>query len=169
MFDLIIFFFPFTCSARKQKSRIYASKAEINSIIMQMRQQVAQMKMAGCMKTSTDVMKSMQNLIKIPELQKITQDMSKEMVKAGIIDEMINDSIDTALDDDDTDDLADEEVEKILLEVTQGKLKDLPSIATGSVGTDKQKIGVAAAANVSDVSDEDDADEMTKRLDALRS
>jgi charged multivesicular body protein 3 len=59
---------------------------------MQMKQQVAQMKMAGCMKTSTEVMKSMQNLIRIPELQKVTQDLSKEMVKAGIIDEMINDS-----------------------------------------------------------------------------
>jgi hypothetical protein len=38
---------------------------------MQMKQQVAQMKMAGCMKTSTEVMKSMQNLIRIPELQKV--------------------------------------------------------------------------------------------------
>lgn len=134
-----------------------------------MKQQVAQMKMAGCMKTSTDVMKSMQNLIKIPELQKITQDLSKEMVKAGIIDEMINDSIDNVLDDEDTDDLADEEVEKILFEVTQGKLKDLPSIATDSVGTQKEKIGVAAAAAAANVSDEEDADEMAKRLEALRS
>ena len=134
-----------------------------------MKQQVAQMKMAGCMKTSTDVMKSMQNLIKIPELQKITQDLSKEMVKAGIIDEMINDSIDNVLDDEDTDDLADEEVEKILFEVTQGKLKDLPSIATDSVGTQKEKTGVAAAAAAANVSDEEDADEMAKRLEALRS
>jgi charged multivesicular body protein 3 len=118
------------------------------------------------MKTSSEVMKSMQNLIKLPELQKITQDLSKEMVKAGIIDEMINDSLDAVLDDEDTDDLVDEEVEKILLEVTQGKLKDLPSIASGSVGTDRPRIGVAAAA--ADVSDEEEADDMTRRLEALR-
>lgn len=125
------------------------------------------MKMAGCMKTSTEVMKSMQNLIKLPELQKVAQDLSKEMMRAGIIDEMINDSLDNVLDDDDTDELADEEVEKVLLEITQGKLKDLPSVATGSVGTDRNKIGVAAA--TADLSDEEDADEMTKRLEALRS
>jgi len=47
------------CSRVSKKKK---SKAEINSITMQMKQQVAQMKMAGCMKTSTEVMKSMQNL-----------------------------------------------------------------------------------------------------------
>ena len=135
---------------------------------MQMKQQVAQMKMAGCLKTSTEVMKSMQNLIKIPELQKVTQDLSKEMVKAGIIDEMINDSIDNVLDDDDTDDLAEEEVDMILNEVLKGTLKDLPSVASESVGTNKSKVpAAAAAAAISD--DEEDADDITKRLEALRS
>ena len=154
------------CSRVSKKKK---SKAEINSITMQMKQQVAQMKMAGCMKTSTDVMKSMQNLIRIPELQKVTQDLSKEMVKAGIIDEMINDSIDNVLDDDDTDDLAEEEVDKILNEVLKGTLKDLPSVASDSVGTNKTKISTTAAAAAAISDDEADADEITKRLEALRS
>ena len=113
-----------------------------------MKQQVAQMKLAGCLKTSTEVMKSMQNLIKIPELQKVTQDLSKEMVKAGIIDEMINDSIDNVLDDDDTDDLAEQEVDKIINEVLKGTLNDLPPVATESVGTNKSKVPAAKKSKV---------------------
>jgi charged multivesicular body protein 3 len=48
------------------------------------------MKIAGAMKSSTDVMKSMSSLMSIPELQKTMMEMSKEMMKAGIIDEMIS-------------------------------------------------------------------------------
>ena len=71
------------------------------------------------------------------------------------------------LDDDDTDDLAEEEVDKILNEVLKGTLKDLPSVASDSDGANKKKISTAAAAAISD--DEEDADDITKRFEALRS
>ena len=124
------------------------------------------MKIAGSMKASTDVMKSMSNLMKIPELQKTMTEMSKEMMKAGIIDEMINDTMDSVLDEDgELDNVADAEVEKIILEITQGKLKDLPAINKDQ----PIRNGGAAAAVSDDLDDEEPEEEMTKRLEALRS
>ena len=121
------------------------------------------MKIAGSMKASTEVMKSMASLMKIPELQKTMTEMSKEMMKAGIIDEMINDTMDSVLDQDgDLDNIADAEVEKIILEITQGKLKDLPAI-------NKDQPGGASASVHDDLEDEEPEEEMTKRLEALRS
>ena len=122
------------------------------------------MKLAGSMKASTDVMKSMSNLMKIPELQKTMMEMSKEMMKAGIIEEMINDTMDSVLDEDgELDNIADAEVEKIILEITQGKLKDLPAISKD------QPIRNGATASAIDDDLEEPEEEMTKRLEALRS
>ena len=41
------------------------------------------MRMAGSISKSTDVMKAMQNLIKIPEIQSSMMELSKEMAKVG--------------------------------------------------------------------------------------
>ena len=126
------------------------------------------MKIAGSMKASTDVMKSMSNLMRIPELQKTMHEMSKEMMKAGIIDEMINDTMDSVLDEDgELDNIADAEVDKIISEITQGKLKDLPAINKDQ----PMRNGGAAAASAldDDLDDVEPEEEMTKRLEALRS
>lgn len=149
--------------SKRQKSRIYASQAQINSVVMQMKNQLAQMKIAGSMKASTDVMKSMSRLMSIPEMQKTMQEMSKEMMKAGIIDEMIQDTMDSVLDEDDIESVADAEVEKIITEITQGKLKDLTSVNTKPLPNDGAK-----SSTMVDDDDEEVEDEMSKRLEALR-
>lgn len=122
------------------------------------------MKIAGAMKSSTDVMKSMGNLIKIPELQKTMQDLSKEMMKAGIIEEMIEETIDSALDTDDVDvdKVADAEIEKVILEITQGKLSTLPSVSNSLPA-------VSQAASAAALEDDDVEEDMSKRLAELRS
>lgn len=155
--------------SKRQKARIYASKAQLNSIIMQTKNQLAQMKIAGAMKSSTDVMKSMSSLFKIPELQRTMQELSKEMMKAGIIDEMISDTMDSVLDADDADidSIADAEVEKVILEITQGKLSTLPDVnKTQPLPNRKDQ----ASAVVDDNDDDADQveDDMSKRLEALR-
>ena len=134
----------------------------MNSVIMQMKNQLGQMKIAGSMKSSTEVMKAMSSLMKLPELQKTMQEMSKEMMKMGIIDELINETVDSVLDDDDIDRVADEEVEKIILEITQGKLKEAPDVQNSLL------VNEAAASDLQ--GDElEDQEDIVKRLDALRS
>ena len=126
---------------------------------------LAQMKIAGSMKTSTEVMKSMGNLIKIPELQKNMQELSKEMMKAGIISEMVEESLDSVLDTDDADidKVADAEVDRIILEITQGKLSNLPSVSSSVPAA------AAAAALPDDDVEEPVDEEFNKRLEALKS
>jgi charged multivesicular body protein 3 len=54
-------------------------------------------------------MKVMNNLVKLPELQNDMQELSMEFMKAGIMDEMVQDAIE--MDDDEIEDEADEEIE----------------------------------------------------------
>ena len=55
---------------------------------MQMKAQASQLRIAGCLSKSTDVMKSMQQLVKMPEIQKTMMEMSKEMMKVNIAKEI---------------------------------------------------------------------------------
>jgi len=70
----------------------------------------------------------MNNLIKLPQLNQVMMAMAREMEKAGLIEEILDD---TLADDDDVEEAADEEVEKILEELTI----DLKTakVATGSL------------------------------------
>ena len=59
----------------------------MNSVVMSMQQQLSTMRMAGAIEKSTDVMKGMQNLIRVPEIQQSMMELYKEMSKAGLIEE----------------------------------------------------------------------------------
>ena len=67
--------------SRKAVSKIYTAKANLKSVEMQMKGQAAQVRVAGSLSKSADVMKSMQQLVKVPEIQKTMQELSKEMMK----------------------------------------------------------------------------------------
>ena len=68
-------------NARKAVTRIHTTKANLSSVEMQMKAQAAQLRVAGSLSKSADVMKSMQQLVKITEIQQTMQEMSKEMMK----------------------------------------------------------------------------------------
>ena len=70
--------------SRKAVSKIYTAKANLKSVENQMKGQAAQVRVAGSLSKSADVMKSMQQLVKVPEIQKTMQEMSKEMMKVHI-------------------------------------------------------------------------------------
>ena len=144
------------------------------------------MKLAGSIESSTEVMKTMSGLMRIPEMQRTMTNMSKEMMKMGIIEEMMEDTFDSVLEDVDEGKLqldflififkcilivfeifclgvVDEEVEKVLFEVTKGKLEGLPSVNTAS-------LPAGATATVNTELDEDEPlEDMTRRLESLRS
>ncbi|KAI6649069.1 hypothetical protein LOD99_6790 [Oopsacas minuta] len=138
--------------SRRVINKIYASKAQLNSVSMQMDHQLAMIRMAGSMEKSTEVMKAMEKVIKLPEIRKTMMDLAKEMHKAGVIDEMLTDTLST-LDDEDLEDVANSEVEKILNQVLEshGPLPIAPEPAPEPEA------------------DEDDVETMAARLNALRS
>ncbi|XP_061183998.1 charged multivesicular body protein 3-like [Saccostrea echinata] len=146
--------------SRKAVNRLYTSKAHMNSVQMQMKNQLATLRIAGALEKSTEVMKSMQALIKIPEIQATMREMSKEMMKAGILEEMLEDTMET-LDDDELEEEADSEVEKVLYELTAGELGKAPAAVADTLPVPEPEGATA-------MSDEEDED-LTSRLEALRS
>lgn len=104
--------------SKKAVSRMYAAKAQMNSVAMELQHQLARMKMVGAMEKSAEVMHAMNELIKVPEVNKNMCELSKEMTKAGIMEEMVNDTLDDTLDADISDSELEEEVNKVVEEVT---------------------------------------------------
>ncbi|KAM7284374.1 putative vacuolar sorting protein VPS24 [Ixodes scapularis] len=109
--------------ARKAINRIHASKAQLNSVVMSMNHQLATLRLAGSLQRSTEVMKSMQQLIKIPEVAQTMRDLSKEMMRAGIIEEMLEDTMEGLDDQEELEEEAQEEVDKVLWELTAGEVR----------------------------------------------
>nr|CAG4649721.1 EOG090X0EF4 [Scapholeberis mucronata]SVE93906.1 EOG090X0EF4 [Scapholeberis mucronata] len=147
--------------ARKAISKIYTSKAHINSVSMQMKNQLATLRIAGSLQRSTEVMKAMQQLIKIPEVAATMRDLSKEMMKAGIIEEMLEDTLEGLEDTEELEEAAQQEVDKVLWEITAGQLGKAPAAVTDSLPV-SEPVGAVA-------DEEEDLEEMQSRLQALKS
>ncbi|KAM6961150.1 charged multivesicular body protein 3 [Aplochiton taeniatus] len=151
--------------SKRAVSKLYASKAQMNSVLLSMKNQLALLRVAGAMQKSTEVMKAMHNLVKIPEIQATMRELSKEMMKAGIIEEMLEDTFESMEDGEEMEEAAEEEVDKILFEITAGALGKAPSKVTDAL-PEMEPAGAAAA---SEDESEEDIEEMQSRLAALRS
>jgi len=122
----------------KQKDRLSVSKARLGSIGIQLSQQLAMVKVTGSLQKSTEIMKLSNALVKLPQLSQTMRQMSMEMTKAGVMEEMLEDTLQMD-DDEELEAEADEEVEKVLFELTDGKLGQagkvddrLPALETGT-------------------------------------
>merc|ERR1712131_515369 len=142
-------------NSKKAVSRMYQSKAQLNSVMMNMKTQLATIRLTGAVEKSTTVMASMSKLIKLPELQKTMTNMSREMEKMGIIDEMMDDAM-SSLDPEDIEEAADTEIEKVLFELTEGAIGSMPAAGSTNLPT--------AEAEEEDEIDDD----MLNRLAGLR-
>ncbi|KAJ9052704.1 Vacuolar protein-sorting-associated protein 24 [Entomophthora muscae] len=148
--------------SRKHKERLHTSKAQLNSVMMQLQHQTAMAKMAGSLQKSAEVMKLVNKLIKLPEISAAMMEMSKELTKIGIIEEMMEDTLE-GLDPEDLEDDAEEEVSKVLFEITDGLFGDVQKV---------QDIPVKSEIKASDKATEqedEDWEGMQARLSALRS
>lgn len=151
--------------SKRAVTKLYASKAHMNSVQLSMKNQLALLRVSGSLQKSTEVMKAMQNLIKVPEIQATMRDLSKEMMKAGIIEEMLEDTFESMEDGEEMEEAAEAEVDKILFEITAGALGKAPSKVTDELPEMPDRGATAA----SDEESEEDIEEMQSRLAALRS
>jgi len=145
---------------RKQSGRLATSKAQLQSVGMQVNEAFSVRKIEGSIKASTGIMKDVNTLVKLPELTGTMRELSMELMKAGIIEEMVGDTLDNQ-DILEEDEEAETEVDKVLGEV----LKDrLPATAVVPDTTPVQ---------VEEAEDEEDQEEMLAqmrgRLEALKS
>lgn len=101
--------------ARKTCGKLHTSKAHLNSVSMQLKNQLATIRVAGSVSKSTEVMQAMQALVKVPEVAATMRELSKEMMKAGIIEEMMDETMESLEDSEEMEEEADEEVDKVIL------------------------------------------------------
>lgn len=120
---------------RKQNSRLATSKAQLQSVQMQVNEAFSMRKIEGSLKASTGIMKDVNSLVRLPELTGTMRELSQELVKAGIIEEMVGDSLpdDQLLEGED--DEAEAEVDKVLGEILEGRLgkSDISHVVTGPI------------------------------------
>jgi hypothetical protein len=85
------------------------------------------------MAKSTAIMKSMGQLLKVPELNATMRKMGQEMAHAGIVEEMMGDAMDAA-EPAGLDEEADELTEEVIYELTGGLLGKA-GVASGALPT----------------------------------
>ena len=78
-------------SSRRTTARLYQNKAQMNSVSMMLSEQLATIKAVGHLTKSTEVLKCMNSLVKNKQICETMREMSKEMMKSGLIEEMVND------------------------------------------------------------------------------
>lgn len=170
---------------KKAITKLYAAKAHMNSLMLQMDEQASHLRMMGALKQSSQVMSAVNALVKLPELQATFRELSKEMTKAGIMQEMVEDVMSPLGEDsEELEQAADSEVDRILWEVTAGALGRAPAAVTDSLPAaeseqaaakqaSKQKPARVALQDGPSTSQsggaEDEADELHARLANLRS
>lgn len=69
--------------SNKQRDRLVSSKARLNSVQMQLQHQLSMVKVTGAFQKSTEIMKSTNALVKLPQLNATMRQMSMEMMKVS--------------------------------------------------------------------------------------
>ncbi|KAI8474164.1 MAG: Snf7-domain-containing protein [Monoraphidium minutum] len=113
--------------SRRAVSRLYVNKAQMISIGHALSEQLAMVKVIGSLQKSTDVMKLVNESLRLPEMTRNMMEMAREMEKAGLIQEMTSDALEGALGGDDLEEEADAQVEAVLAEVAGDLLAALPA------------------------------------------
>lgn len=113
---------------RRQANRLSTSRAQLQSVQMQVNEAFSMRKIQGSLQKSTGIMKDVNTLIRLPQLSATMHQLATELVRAGIIEEMVDDAIpnNELLEDEEME--ADEEVDKILQEILQGKLSQVEEV-----------------------------------------
>ena len=150
-------------NTRKEKRRLHMACAQIGSCANTLKVQFASMQVSKAMGKTSEVMKAMNKLIKIPELQKTLKTMSKEMYKSGIIEEMTDDVF-SNMDPEDIDEQAGEQVDSVLSEILGEQFAGV-----GPVSTKAPELKKPAAQAVQEQKVALDADEamLSERLKSL--
>lgn len=158
---------------RRASARLITSKAQLNSVRMQVNEAFAVRKIEGSIKSSVGIMKDVNTLIRLPELAGTMRELSVELMKAGIIDEMVEDALP---EDDDAlleDGEAEGEVDKVLSEVLKDRPRKEPSLPAAPEPEPQPVPALEAPAAEEAEEDEENAeammDQMRNRLEALRS
>ena len=151
---------------RKQSARLATSKAQLQSVQMQVNEAFSVRKIEGSIRASTGIMKDVNSLVRLPELTGTMRELSQELMRAGIIEEMVGDSLPDEEVGEVEDEEAETEVDRVLGEVLQGRM--------GKAKVDERPVGEEARLEQQEEEEsledqEASLEQMRGRLEALKS
>lgn len=150
---------------RRQNTRLATSRAQLQSVQMQVNEAFSVRKIQGSLKKSTGIMKDVNTLVRMPELNNTMRQLSTELVRAGIIEEIVDDAMpNDELVEDELEE-ADAEVDKVLQEVLHGKLSKAEQPARVEQPVEEE----APPAEAEFEDQEATLEQMRGRLEALKS
>lgn len=148
---------------RRASARVATSTAILGSIGLKLNEQQQLIKLKGSMQSSAQIMQDVATLVRLPEIGRVFSDLSKELTKSGVIDEMVQDVMDVDLEDD----LEEEEDLDAIISQVLGDKAPLSVDARLQEVSSPQK-----EASPEPVAEDDDDDElllnMRQRLSALQ-
>ncbi|KAK6845250.1 charged multivesicular body protein 3 protein [Apiospora arundinis] len=147
---------------RKTSARLTTSKAQLNSVQMQVNEAFAVRKIEGSIKASVGIMKDVNRLIRLPELAGTMQELSVELIKAGVIEDMVSDTLPEDGLFEDEEDEAETEVDKVLGEILKGKMEKTGTLPSAPIA--QEPVAVEE-----EEEDQEAMMQMRNRLEALRS
>ncbi|KAG0670428.1 Vacuolar protein-sorting-associated protein 24 [Kluyveromyces marxianus] len=157
----------------KQYDRMYTSKAQLQSVGMKIEESFQMNKLQDKMAQSAVLMREVNSLVQLPQLRATMMDLEKELVKSGIITEMMDDTMEPYEDVEEEEEV-NEQVEQIVAQYTSEKLdkvEDAPNIVL-SAPEPEQEISTENQEVVPESKIDSEADDMIKamkeRLNALQ-
>jgi charged multivesicular body protein 3 len=152
-------------NTRKAVDRMYTAKAQMGSVGFALQNSIAMIKLQGVISKSNEVMVAMNQLVSLPEMQATMGSFAREMERAGMIEELVQDTME-GIGGDDIESEADKEADKIVQEIMSEVLAPAGVAPTGA-----PKVAMAAAAapveEVSAPGEDEELRAMQSRLEAL--
>lgn len=122
--------------SRKYVEKLYKTKTQLNSVLTELNICLSNYKIAKSLKKSTIIMKTMNNLITINEINTVMKSMAYEMEKSGLIEEYIDNAIGI---NEDISEEVNEEVEKICDELLLNFQSKSPIVPPNKITLDNKK------------------------------
>lgn len=120
----------------KQYDRTYVTKAQLESVGMKIEEAFRMRTLSHQMADSAGLMREVNSLVRLPQLQSTMMELEKELVKAGIISEMVDDGLESVqAEDDELDEEIDEEVNKIVEKYTNEKFDKMHEVPKSELPT----------------------------------
>ncbi|KAF9428546.1 ESCRT-III subunit protein did4 [Podila epigama] len=152
---------------RRHVQKFYQMKTQLQAVGLRIQSMNSSQQMAQAMKGATRAMGTMNKSMNLPQIQQIMMAFEKESEIMDMKDEMMSDTIDEAVGEEDDEEEQDGILEQVLDEIgldISGPMAAVPRTAIKSPLPERERIAVAAG------SVDEDAEEaaLMARLDSLR-
>ncbi|ORC91740.1 charged multivesicular body protein 2A [Trypanosoma theileri] len=142
---------------RKYQQKMYRMRTQIQGVALRIQTMQSTGQMATAMKGVAKAMRSMNNKMNIPEMQRVMREFEKQNEMMGMKEEMMNDAIDDVMDDEgEEEDETELEIQKVMDEVGL-EFKSKVGVTDASLPSYQQQQG-----------EEEDDKELDARLAALK-